>query len=487
MATEPLERQRYGEYEIESRLGRGSVGTVYLARHRRLGRRVALKVMQYEQDFEDAQDRAEFEARLQREAELCAALQHPNLVTLYEAGYNGDVIEYLATEFVDGETLLARLKRTRPIPLPEALSIAADILRGLDYAHSKRIVHRDIKPANIFLTAAGQAKIGDFGVARPDHSTLTVAGSLIGTPNYMSPEQVKTTRVTTRSDLFSAGVVLYEILTGVRPFAAPELSGILFNVVTLDPVPANRVNPAVPDGVGAVVAKLMAKHPEDRYASAGEALEELERIRALLPRPAPGTRTSSFDETTPLPTERSITARAEEEPELLTTGDLVGEPTIRRRLRVPAALFWGITIALLASLLAVVQSIRVRIDDAPSVRITDAELQRFAEKDRALALARSLVHAGRFEDAVRSYDAFLGRYPTSVVAREERGRAAGMLEEMKAAAEEEAKKKVTVSARRPPVRRAKAASPEPEPPAPPPSRWERVKRWFRGTEKKEQE
>ncbi|MBV9497534.1 MAG: serine/threonine protein kinase, partial [Acidobacteria bacterium] len=204
-----------GDYDVQSLLGKGSIGKVYLARHRRIGRYVALKVVHdSDHTFEDDEDRRDFYKRLQREAELCGALQHPNIVTLYDVGYDGERVAFLATEYVDGETLQARIKRMRPLPLGEALSISRDLLRGLTYAHAKGIIHRDIKPANILLTAEGQAKIADFGIARPLESSLTGINLLVGTPNYMSPEQVRSAPVTTRSDLFSAGVVLYEMLTG---------------------------------------------------------------------------------------------------------------------------------------------------------------------------------------------------------------------------------------------------------------------------------
>jgi serine/threonine protein kinase len=231
------ERRRYGEYDIESLLGKGSIGKVYLARHRRIGRKVALKTIHLEQRFEDDVDESEFYRRLQREAEVCGALQHPNIVTLYDVGYENDIVSYLATEYVDGESLLARVKRSRPLPLAEALSISRDLLRGLAYAHGKGVIHRDIKPANILLTSGGEAKLADFGIARPLNSSLTGTNSLLGTPSYMSPEQVKSAPVTPRSDLFSVGVVMYEMLTGVKPFASPQLSGILFNVVNHEPPP----------------------------------------------------------------------------------------------------------------------------------------------------------------------------------------------------------------------------------------------------------
>ena len=263
--------QKYGEYEVESVLGRGAMGMVYLARDRRIGRRVALKTVQVEQRFEDESDATEFFQRLQREAEVCGSMQHPNIVTLYEPGYENNVISFLATEYVQGESLRDRLKRSKPLPLDDALRIGADILRGLAYAHAKGVIHRDIKPANILLASDGQAKIADFGIARPVNSDLTAVGSMLGTPNYMSPEQVKCAAITTKSDLFSVGVVLYEMLTGVKPFTASDVSGILRNVVEKDPALASVVNGEVPEPIGKFVAQLFAKAPEDRWDSAAEA------------------------------------------------------------------------------------------------------------------------------------------------------------------------------------------------------------------------
>jgi len=144
----------YGHYEVESILGRGAMGLVYLARDQRIGRRVALKTVHVEEKFDDDSEMREFYTRLQREAELCGALQHPNIVTLYEPGYENGIIAWMATEYIDGESLRDRLRKRKPLPLPEALRIAEDILRGMAFAHSKGIVHRDIKPANLLLTPA---------------------------------------------------------------------------------------------------------------------------------------------------------------------------------------------------------------------------------------------------------------------------------------------------------------------------------------------
>jgi serine/threonine protein kinase len=473
------ERRRYGEYEIETLLGKGSIGKVYLARHRRINRRVALKVIDSEQRFEDDSDRDEFYLRLQREAELCGALQHPNIVTLYEVGYENEVVSYLATEYVAGESLQARLKRTRPLPLREALSLAADILRGIAYAQARGIIHRDIKPANILISTEGMAKIADFGIARPQESSLTGINSLLGTPNYMSPEQVKSAPVSPRSDLFSAGVVMYEMLTGVRPFASAELSGVLFNVVNLDPPPVSDANSAVPVPVARIVARLMAKSPAERYAGATEALSELEALPPIVAADPVeyGTIAVSGDEsTTPLPT---IVDEPPPENGIINAAQNPIDGSNRTTVRtgvlprfftrdVPAAIFWPVTLSLLVIFAVTVLLLDSRIRQKPAAVITQEQSTLAEAKKHELAGARAFVAAAKYDEAIRRYDAFLARYPESVTAREERDDAQEMLDKSRKAGAE-----ITSTAKSRSHRGAKA-------PTRKPSRWDRLKNWVRG-------
>src|SRR5438552_11124691 len=405
-------RRQFGDYEIESVLGKGAMGMVYLARDRRIGRRVALKTVQVQQQFEDESEATEFYQRLQREAEVCGAMQHPNIVTLYEPGYENNVISFLATEWVDGESLRDRLKRSKPLPLDDALRIGEDILRGLAYAHAKGVIHRDIKPANILLSSEGQAKIADFGIARPVNSDLTAVGSMLGTPNYMSPEQVKCDTVTTKSDLFSVGVVMYEMLTGVKPFTASDVSGILRNVVEKNPALASEVNPEVPEPIGRFVAGLFAKKPAHRVASATEALEELQNLRSMTP-------ATSVDA---MPGE-AAEAGANPAPGVAGTPDRADDDTAAARSglttqrEVPPPIFWGVVAALILPIAAAAAFIHASTDPRPTAVIEPAKAMEFAAKKRALIAAKSLTTAGRYDEAIAAYDAYLKRYPKSITAQ----------------------------------------------------------------------
>ena len=431
-------RRNFGDYEIESVLGKGAMGMVYLARDRRIGRRVALKTVQIQQTFEDESEATEFYQRLQREAEVCGAMQHPNIVTLYEPGYENNVISFLATEWVEGESLRDRLKRSKPLPLEDALRIGEDIIRGLTYAHAKGVVHRDIKPANILLSREGQAKIADFGIARPVDSTLTAVGSMLGTPNYMSPEQVKCADVTARSDLFSVGVVMYEMLTGVKPFSAPDISGILRNVVERVPLLANEVNKAVPEPIGRLVAHLFAKDPEERFATAAEALAELQALRGTTPAPAPseglpaddigGTTDRMFDDVTPV-------------------------ITVHPPGTLPPFLSFSILGVLAVSLIGSIFVIKAQSDPTPRGVITRQQQMESVAKKQSLANAHALLVAGRYDDSVQAYETYLKHYPNSIAAQQ------GRAEAVKIADAHKPKSSVTTKASK---QTAKKPAPQPD-------------------------
>ncbi len=412
LATET--RRQFGEYEIESVLGKGAMGMVYLARDRRIGRRVALKTVQVQQQFDDESEANEFYQRLQREAEVCGAMQHPNIVTLYEPGYENNVISFLATEWVEGESLRDRLKRSKPLPLDDALRIGEDILRGLTYAHAKGVIHRDIKPANILLTSDGQAKIADFGIARPAGSTLTQVGSMLGTPNYMSPEQVKCSDVTARSDLFSVGVVMYELLTGVKPFSAPDVSGILRNVVEKDPPLASEVNVDVPENVARMVARLLPKAPEERFANAHEALREVQALRGTTPTPTPPPEMIPVDAAVGGTIAPGSISRKANETTDTNFNDQTPNLGSQTKSVLPPALSYSIIGILAAGLIGTIAIIHAQTDATPRGVMTPQQKAQYTTKKNALGYAHRLLNAGRYDESVQAYNDFLKIYPKSI-------------------------------------------------------------------------
>ena len=457
-------RKEFGSYEVESILGRGAMGMVYLARDRRIGRKVALKTVHVDERFEDDSDANEFFKRLQREAELCGSLQHPNIVTLYEPGYEDGVIAWLATEYIDGESLRDRMKKRKPLPLPEALRVTEDLLRGLAFAHAKGVIHRDIKPANILLTAEGQAKIADFGIARPVDSNLTAVGEMLGTPSYMSPEQVKCTAVTARSDLFSLGAVLYEMATGVKAFAATDVSGILRNVVEHHPRPAHLAHAQVPAALSPIVARLLAKDPQARYPSATAALHDVQQLRASLGIGDDVEEIGPSAAVSTLASRPAAAALSETQPSItsISTDDMtpaIGHGGAYRapfdRI-VPAPVFFGVIIALLIIVGGAIAAIHLQSDPSPTVAFSPAELDALRQKQEALSAARSSYGAGRYDEALKRYDAYLAQYPASLVAAEERQETVLAMEAATKSAAE-----IDVPAKQPTRRTSTAKKPDP--------------------------
>lgn len=268
------EGRRVGPFRIVREIGRGGMGVVYLAQDTRLGRYVALKALPpYLGTGEDAK------RRFEREARAASALDHPNIATLHEIGETSEGQLYMVFAFYEGETLDRRIARG-PLPVPEALEICIGIGEGLSEAHRNGIIHRDVKPSNVLLTGSGGVKLLDFGVAKVAGEELTGDGIRLGTVAYMSPEHGESGAVDGRADLWSLGVVLYEMLTGSRPFTGPDPASVLRSVLHDEPVPVTRLRPDVIRAVERVVARLLRKDPAHRYRDADELIGDLRAVRA---------------------------------------------------------------------------------------------------------------------------------------------------------------------------------------------------------------
>ena len=262
---------RFGRYVIDSELGRGAMGVVYRALDPVLDRTVAVKTIALSADPEE---RERSEARFYQEAKAAGGLNHPAIITIHDVGREGGMV-WMAMELLEG-TELRHLLATESMSVERALDVVGQVADALAYAHERGVVHRDIKPANIMILRGGQVKIMDFGIARLWISDVkTQTGMLLGSPKYMSPEQAMGGVVDRRSDIFSLGIVLYEMLTGAPPFAGKDVTQLLYNVSTVVPPPPSVTNRAVPEMVDLVLAKALAKDPADRYQSAGELQADL--------------------------------------------------------------------------------------------------------------------------------------------------------------------------------------------------------------------
>lgn len=276
MATETL-TENLGRYEILAELGRGAMGVVYKAIDPLIDRTVAIKTIQLDLSRDEL---ANFEERFYREAKSAGRLNHPNIVTIYDAGKTNN-IAYIAMEFLEGQLLKEILDVHTAMSVDRIADIAAQIADGLAYAHENGIVHRDIKPANIMLVRGNVVKITDFGIAQMPSGSRTLAGTVMGSPKYMAPEQVVGAAVDGRSDLFSLGVLLYEMLTGEAPFAGDNINSTMYRIVNEAPVPPKTLTPRIPDVFNYIVAKALAKHPNERYQSARELAHDLRNYKDL--------------------------------------------------------------------------------------------------------------------------------------------------------------------------------------------------------------
>ena len=279
-----------GRYELDGIVGRGGMAEVFRARDIRLDRIVAVKTLR-----EDLARDATFQARFRREAQSAASLNHPSIVAVYDTGEDMSEpahVPYIVMEYVDGRTLRDLLRDDRRLLPERALEITDGVLRALDYSHRNGIVHRDIKPGNVMLTRTGEVKVMDFGIARAvsdAQATMTQTAQVIGTAQYLSPEQARGERVDARSDLYSTGCLLYELLTGRPPFLGDSPVAIAYQHVRENPVPPSQLDPEIPAWADSIVLRAMAKDPADRYQSAADMRTDIQRALSGVPVAAPRT------------------------------------------------------------------------------------------------------------------------------------------------------------------------------------------------------
>ncbi|MCA2229071.1 Stk1 family PASTA domain-containing Ser/Thr kinase [Nonomuraea aurantiaca] len=280
--TQP--RRLGGRYELDGVVGRGGMAEVYRARDIRLDRIVAIKTLRSDL----ARDHT-FQARFRREAQSAASLNHPAVVAVYDTGEDvseGAPVPYIVMEYVDGRTLRDLLRADRRLLPERAAELVDGILRALDYSHRGGIVHRDIKPANVMITRNGDVKVMDFGIARAmadSAATMTQTAQVIGTAQYLSPEQARGERVDARSDIYSTGCVFYELLTGQPPFTGDSPVAIAYQHVREEPIPPSQIDPEIPAWCDAIVLKAMAKDPAHRYQNAGEMRADIQRAMSGMP------------------------------------------------------------------------------------------------------------------------------------------------------------------------------------------------------------
>lgn len=274
---------RIGRYEILRPLGRGAMGIVYLARDPAIDRVIALKTIRFDAPSPSF-DRDEAQARFLKEAKISGRLQHPHIVTIFDVGEDGGTL-YLAMEFVSGGALSQKLTDPVPLPVGDRIRVVAEVADALAHAHERGVIHRDIKPANILLTESLSAKVTDFGIGKllVGDSELTSTGQMVGSPAYMSPEQIRGEKVDVRSDIFSLGVVLYQAVTGKKPFPAESLTTLVFQILNQEPTDPLLHQADLPPELSQVLRRCLAKKREDRYPEASLLAEDLRLLLGVAP------------------------------------------------------------------------------------------------------------------------------------------------------------------------------------------------------------
>jgi serine/threonine-protein kinase len=340
MTPPPRDRQKVlvGRYELHDLLGTGGMADVHVGRDRVLGRTIAVKTLLHQFAADPS-----FIARFRREAQSAAALNHPQIVGVYDTG-SDDGTHFIVMEYIEGKTLRDVIKEEGPLLPERAAEIAADVCSALAYAHQHGIVHRDVKPANIMLTKNGSVKVTDFGIARAmTGDTVTQTAAVLGTAQYFSPEQAQAAPVDPRSDIYSLGVVLYEMLTRQVPFSGASPVAIAYKHVREDPIPPSRLNPDVPPALESIVMKALAKNPDNRYQSAQEMRADLQRAIQGKPVEATPVLYAPIDQTGYVPT-------ASQDTVILSRPPVVVPPETRERRRRTG---WALLALIIAAIIGV--------------------------------------------------------------------------------------------------------------------------------------
>jgi serine/threonine protein kinase len=466
---------RLGRFEILSELGKGAMGVVYLAKDPSIGRLVAIKTIRASSVDEDDSESREFRERFMREAQTAGILSHPNIVTIYDVGEDKDSgVSFIAMEYIEGKTIKGLLVDRSQFAPDQIADIIGQVAEALDYAHRKGIIHRDIKPANIMITTDGKVKITDFGIAKVASSNLTTTGQFLGTPNYMSPEQVTGAPVDGRSDIFSLGVVLYEMLAHRKPFSGENLTTISYKIVHENFTPIADVSKNIPAEFDTILSKALSKDPWNRFQRGKDFALSLYQAKARFEEQAIfqdlGTMVSSaenlptlklenleevarqgsdaegegsgshgsrsrprpdHDEThpssprVPLTVPEVAAATADVPPEIpseATTRDTApAHPPAPAPSVMQAAVnpryWWGIVGAAVLIVAGVLLVLRLRIPKVEEQKAAEAASRAQAELQHEVVAGKALYEKGQYAESLAAFRAILRRDPSMKVAR----------------------------------------------------------------------
>ncbi|MFV2072205.1 MAG: protein kinase [Thermoanaerobaculales bacterium] len=436
---------RIGRYEILDTLGRGAMGVVYLARDPIIDRTIALKTLRVDLDADYAE---EFRERFLREARAAGRLSHPGIVTIHDVGEDAESgLMFIAMEYIEGRDLKQTLASGQTIRPSEVARIAADVALALDYAHSMGVVHRDIKPANIILTSDGTAKITDFGVARLEASNLTVDGQFIGTPNFMSPEQITGKKVDGRSDLFSLGVLLFNLLTGKRPFTGETMHEVTLRIVQ-EPCPIpSTLGDGIPPALNPIVLKCLEKNPDRRFQTGGELARVLAALARSLVQREPGDAGSTGvvqpDLETRIHAQTTAPQSATRRTPRTAAISRPSQPSLWERLPLPDLLrreveprwAWIIALCLGLPCLITIAALWLQLDRGPFIAPTAASVRNLSQVVGSLQRADDLLRSGDLQNAQGAVQAALHQVPTSPVARRLAGEIRRRIEEERTSVE----------------------------------------------------